>query len=194
MARPASPHRRRRTLRVTAASALLVLSAVGCLVTLLAAPGAAVAVLPLLTVTGIVAGLLLHAEVGMERAEHAADRLAQAQSFTETFVARSAEHAAYASRTGAELASLRRQVRELEGTLRLAEARGDEAEHRLRVERAELFRAEVRVVELEVALERRLSDQIDELAEWPSDEVDTVVDLLNWEQRVDGEERRTRSA
>ena len=83
---------------------------------------------------------------------------------------------------------------ELEGTLRLAEARGDEAEHRLRVERAELFRAEVRVVELEVALERRLSDQIDELAEWPGDEVDTVVDLLNWEQRVDAEERRTRSA
>jgi hypothetical protein len=194
MARPASPHRRRRTLRVTAASALLLLSVVGCVVTLLAATGAAPAVLPLLTLTGVVAALLLHTELRVERAEHAADRLAQAQSFTETFVARSAEHAAFASRTGAELTGLRRQVRELEGTLRLAEARGDEAEHRLREERAHLFRAEVRIVELEVALERRQSDQIDELAEWPSDDVDTVVDLLNWEQRLDDGERRTRSA
>jgi septal ring factor EnvC (AmiA/AmiB activator) len=194
MARPASPHRRRRTLRVTAASALLLLSVVGCLVTLLAASGAAAAVLPLLTLTGLVAALLLHAELRVERAEHAADRLAQAQSFTETFVARSAEHAAYASRTGAELTALRRHVRELEGTLRLAEARGDEAEHRLREERGHLFRAEVRIIELEVALERRQSDQIDELAEWPSDDVDTVVDLLNWEQRLEDGERRTRSA
>ena len=92
MARPASPHRRRRTLRVTAASALLLLSVVGCVVTLLAAAGAATAVLPLLTLTVIVAALLLHTELRVERAEHAADRLAQAQSFTETFVARSAEH------------------------------------------------------------------------------------------------------
>lgn len=193
MARPASPHRRRRTLRVTTAGALLVLSAVGCVVTLLATPGAATVVLLPLTALGVVAGLLLRAELGVERAEHAADRLAQAQSFTDTFVARSAEHAAFASRTGAELAGLRRQVHELEGTLRLAEARGDEAEHRLREERGQLFRAEIRVIELEVALERRLSDQIDELAEWPSDEVDTVVDLLNWEQRLD-DERHSRSA
>lgn len=194
MARPASPHRRRRTLRVTAASALLVLSATGCVVTLLAAPGAAVVVLPLLTVGCLVAALLLHAQLRRERVAHAGDRLAQAQSFTETFVSRAAEHAAYATRTGAELTALRRQVRELEGTLRLAEARGDEAEHRLRQERGQLLRAEIRVIELEVALERRQCDQIDELAAWPSDDVDTVVDLLNWEQRLDTDDRRSRSA
>ncbi len=193
MARLSSPHRRPRPFRVTVACALLVLSATGCLVTLVVAPDAAVAVLPLLTVTGIVAGLLLHAELDVERAEHAADRQAQAQSFTETFVARSAEHAAYAARTGAQVTALRREVRELEGTLRLAEARGDEAEWRLREERSRLLRAEIRVIELEVALERRQSDQIDELAAWPSDDVDTVVDLLNWEHRTD-ETRTSRSA
>lgn len=193
MARLASPHLRPRPLRVTVACALLVLSATGCLVTLLAVPAAAVVVLPLLTLTGIVAGLLLHAELDIERAEHAADRLVQAQSFTETFVARSIEHAAYAARTGAGLSALKREVRELEGTLRLAEARGDEAEHRLREERSRLLRAEIRVIELEVALERHQSDQIDELAAWPSDDVDTVVDLLGWEHRLDGG-RASRSA
>lgn len=192
MARPASPHRRRPTLRVTAASALLVLSVIGCLATLLVAPASAVAVLPLLTLTGVVAALLLHAQLRAERLQHATDRLSQAKSFTEAFVSRSAEHAAYAARTGADIRALRREVRELEGTLRLAEARGDEAEHRLRQERGQLLRAEIRVIELEVALERRQSDQIDELAAWPSDDVDTVVDLLNWEQRTD--ERESRSA
>jgi hypothetical protein len=194
MARPASPHRRRPTLRVTAAGALLVLSATGCLVTLLAAPGAAAVVLPPLSLTGVVAGLLLLAQLRAERLQHATDRLAQAQSFTDVFVSRSTEHAAYAARTGAQLDALRRQVRELEGTLRLAEARGDEAEHRLRQDRAQLLRAEIRVIELEVALERRQSDQIDELAAWPSDDVDTVVDLLNWEQRLDTDDRESRSA
>src|SRR5215211_968863 len=111
MARLASPHRRPRPFRVTVACALLVLSATGCLVTLVVAPEAAVVVLPLLTVTGILAGLLLHAELDVERAEHAADRQAQAQSFTETFVARSAEHAAYAARTGAQVTALKREVR-----------------------------------------------------------------------------------
>ena len=193
MARLASPHRRRRTLRGTAALALLVLSTAGCLVTLLAAPGAAVVVLPPLTLSLLVACLLLHAQLRQERVEHATDRLAQAQSFTETFVSRAAEHTAYATRVGADLTALRRQVRELEGTLRLAEARGDEAEHRLRQERGQLLRAEIRVIELEVALERRQCDQIDELAAWPSDDVDTVVDLLNWE-RFDVEEQTSRSA
>jgi hypothetical protein len=193
MARLASPHRRRRTLRVTAALALLVLSATGCLVTLLVASEAAVVVLPALTLSLVVAWLLLHGQLRRERVDHACDRLAQAQSFTETFVSRAAEHTAYAARVGADLMALRRQVRELEGTLRLAEARGDEAEHRLRQERGQLLRAEIRVIELEVALERRQCDQIDELAAWPSDDVDTVVDLLNWE-RFDAEEQTSRSA
>ena len=200
MARPASPHRRCRTLRGTVADVLLTISVAGCLAALLLAPGSAPEALPLLPLAALaalavlVAWLLLHAELRRERVRHAGERLAQAQAFTETFLARSAEHAAFASRTGVELTALRRQVRELEGTLRLAEARGDEAEHRLRQERGLLLRAEIRVIELEVALERRQCDQIDDLAAWPSDDVDTVVDLLNWEQRLDPGERESRSA
>lgn len=194
MARPAPPHRRPRPLRVATAGALLVLSAAACLVTLLAAPQAAVVVLPLSCLLGVVAGLLLHSRLGAERAQHATDRRAQARSFTEAFVTRSAEHAAYAARTGSLLAALRREVRELEGTLRLAEARGDEAEHRLREERGRALRAEIRVIELEEALDRRQWDQIDELAAWPADDVDTVVDLLSWDQRLDAGDRPSRSA
>jgi hypothetical protein len=193
MARP-SPPRRRRTLRVTVAGVLLFLSLALAAGTLLAAPGAAVVVLPAATVAALAAGLLLTTQLKVERLQHATDRLAQAQSFTQTFVARSAEHVDFATRTGRQLTALQRQVRELEGTLRLAEARGDEAEWRLREERSQLLRAEIRVIELEVALERRQSDQIDELAAWPSEDVDTVVDLLNWEQRAEAEERRSRSA
>lgn len=194
MARPASPSRRRRTRRVTAAGALLLLSVVASVVAVLSAPGATAILLLAVATAAVLSGLLLHSELRHERAEHAADRLAQAESFTQTFVARSVEHAAYAARVTEQVRGLQRQVRELEGTLRLAEARGDEAEHRLRAERSQLFHAEVRIVELEVALERRQSDQIDELAAWSCDDVDTVVDLLNWEQRVDAGEQESRSA
>ena len=196
MARLASP-RRRQTLRVTAAGALLTISVLLSVVVLALAPTAAaswaVAWLPLLVALGLGAAILLHTQLRLERVEHAADRLAQAQAFTETFVARSAEHAAYASRTGAQLVALTREVRELEGTLRLADARGDEAEMRLRHERAMLLRSEIRIIELEVALERRQCDQIDELAEWPADDVDTVVDLLTWD-RGEFEESASRTA
>jgi uncharacterized protein HemX len=194
MARPASPSRRRRSPRNQAAGTLLAAAtAVGLLVPV-AAPASAAVVLPLVVAVCALAGGLLHVQVRRERAEHAADRLAQARAFTETSVARSGEHQAYVERVGAQVAGLQREVRELEGTLRLAEARGDEAEHRLGQERAQLLRAEIRVIELEVALERRRSEQIDELAEWPSDEVDTVVDLLNWEHRAEDDAAGSRSA
>ncbi len=194
MARLASPPRRRRTLRVTVAGTLLTLSVLACLVTLLLVPAAAVLVLPVVTAVAVLAAALLRRQLVVERAEHGADRLAQARAFTETSVARSTEHAAFAARTGKQREALQREVRELEGTLRLAEARGDEAEYRLRQERAQLFRSEIRIIELEVALERRQSDQIDELAAWPCEDVDTVVDLLNWDQRHEGQERPSRSA
>ena len=186
MARPASPHRRPPSPRVVCASALLLLCVAACAATLLGAPDRAAAALPAVTAAGLVAALLLRSQLRAERVEHATDRLAQAHAFTETYLARSAEHTAYADNAGRALHALRRQVRELEGTLRLAEARGDEAEHRLREERGRLLRAEVRLIELEVALERRASDQIDELAAWPRDDVDTVVDLLSWDQRHEG--------
>ncbi len=195
MARLASP-RRRRSLRVTAAGALLTISLLLSLLALWFAPDAAlawaVAWLPLVVALGLSASLLLHTQLRLERVEHAADRQAQAHAFTETFVARSAEHAAYACRMGAQADALQRQVRELEGTIRLADARGDEAELRLRQERAQLLRSEIRIIELEVALERRQSDQIDELAAWPRDDVDTVVDLLSWERaETEGSTSRT---
>lgn len=191
MARLASP-RRRRTLRVTAAGALLTISLLLALTSVALAPDGSAGWVgfwaPPVVALALCAALLLHTQLRRERVEHAADRQAQAHAFTETFVARSIEHAAYASRMGADLDTARRRVRELEGTLRLSDARGDEAEHRLRQERGQLLRAEIRIIELEVALERRQCDQIDELAAWPGDEVDTVVDLLAWE-RGDAEER-----
>ena len=81
-----------------------------------------------------------------------------------------------------------REVRELEATLRLSERRAVDAEERVRREARRGEDARARVAELEVALAIRTAEEADELASWEMDreqhrDVDTVVDLLAWEER-----------
>lgn len=137
------------------------------------------------TVCGWAAFRILHTEVLEERRSHARQRAAQAAAFRALFADRSAEHAAFAAAMGERLAAATRQVRELEGTLRLSECRALEAEDRVRREAYAGDRARTRVAELELALSIRTAEQADELATWSAGaELDTVVDLLAWEERA----------
>jgi hypothetical protein len=87
---------------------------------------------------------------------------------------------------GERLTAATREVRELEGTLRLSECRALEAEDRVRREARAGDHARARVAELEVALAIRTAEAADELASWSAAgaDLDTVVDLLAWEERA----------
>lgn len=144
-----------------------------------------------------VAAHLGHEELVEERQHHAEERVAQARAFRSLYLERGAEHALFASRMRDRVLASDRLNDELRGILRLAEARGDEAEARVRNERRRASAAEARVAELEVELAGTHSELIDELAAWevvPGVEGDTVVDLLSWEERATaakvGEQRK----
>ncbi len=152
-------HRRRqRSVRVTVATVLV-----------LVATCAVAATLPLtdpLPLRVAAAGALVliwaaarivHRELVTTRQEHARDRARQARGFTAVLEARAAEHAAVVHRLGVRLTGSEREVRELEATLRLAERRAVHAEDRLR---------------------RGAIGAVDQA------QVDTVVDLLAWEDRA----------
>ncbi len=184
----AAPSRRRpRSARVTLAVALLCLAttaAVGALV-LGDARGLGAAVLVVVG-CGWTALRLACTELRLLRRHAARDRAWQAAAYRDHVSRASAEHAAFAAAMTHRLTGRQREVRELEGTLRLSEARACAAEARVRREVRRVDDARGRIIELEVALAIRRAEEADELATWEpgGPEVDTVVDLLAWEDRA----------
>ena len=188
MTRVTSPRRRERPRRLVAAVVLLILStvAVGSARLIGSAEALAAAGVASVVLAGV-AARLGHDELVDERRTHAEERAVQAGAFRSLFLERSAEHALFASRMRNRLLAADRLVSDTRGLLRLAGARGDEAEARARAERGRAVAAESRVAELEVELATSRAEVIDELAAWevvPGLEVDTVVDLLSWEERA----------
>jgi hypothetical protein len=181
--------RRQRGVRVSVAVALL---SVGTVAVLVALPLASVPALSIASVLSLLCGWaaarIIWTELVESRRVHARDRAEQAQSFRTLFTERSTEHAVFAAALGDRLTAREREVRELEGTLRLAERRATVAEDRVRRESRRANDAQERISELEVALAIRTAEEADELASWVPggyDDLDTVVDLLSWEDRGD---------
>lgn len=184
MAAP-SPHRRRqRSVRVTVAAALL---GVATLVVVLALSTQSPAWLSVSSVFALLCGAtasrIIYSELVQSRREAAADRAAQAQAYKSMFTERAQEHAEFTSAMTDRLARRDRDVQELEGAVLLAEKRAMEAEARVLRESRRANEAQERVAELQEALEVRRATEADELAIWDG-EVDTVVDLLAWEDKV----------
>jgi len=186
---PLRPARRRqRSVRVTVAVTLL---STATLAVVLAIPttsfpfmaGAAVLALAFAWASA----RILHNELAQSRRENAADRAAQADAYRTMFSTRAAEHAEFTTHMTDRLVRTDREVRELSGTLVLAEKRAAEAEHRVRRESRRANDLEVKVSELEEALEIRRAEEEDQLAVWDATELETVVDLLAWEERVSAE-------
>ncbi len=164
------------------------------LATVVVAVALAVSTVPALAVASVVAlasgcagARIMWTEIVRSRRSHARDRAAQAGAFRVLFAGRSREHAAFATAMSDRLSARDREVRELEGTLRLSEARAHDAERRVRRESRRADQAQERVRDLELVLAIRTAEEADELATWQSGcDLDTVVDLLAWEdQRSD---------
>ena len=184
----APPARRRPySARVTAAAALLTVTTGGGLLALVTGSSAAVATA---LVGALAAGWLVlrlaWTELRLQRRHSTRERAWQAAAFRDHVTRTAAEHTTFATVVAQRLADRDRDVRELEGTLRLSEARADAAEDRVRREVRRVDDARNRIVELEVALAIRRAEEADELATWEpgGPEVDTVVDLLAWEDRA----------
>ncbi len=186
MAGPVSSRRRQRSVRVTTAVLLLGLATVVVVAAVSVATVPALVTSSLVSLTcGWAAARIMWTEITQSRRSHARDRAAQAQAFRVLFTARSSEHAAFATAMTDRLVTRDREVRELEGTLRLSEARATEAEDRVRRESRRANQAQERVGELEELLAIQTAEQADELASWDGTaDLDTVVDLLAWEDRT----------
>ena len=189
---PGSTHiapvrRRPRSGRVAAAATLLGAATVaGALAVTTGSPPVLAAAVVGAVALGWLALGLVSTELRLLRLCTARDRAWQAAAFRQHVDRTSAEHEVFAAAMAGRLAGRDREVRELEGTLRLSEARASAAEDRICREVRRLDDARNRIVELEVALAIRRAEEADELATWEpgGPEVDTVVDLLAWEDRA----------
>ena len=111
------------------------------------------------------------------------------------FSERAAEHAEFTSAMTERLAASDKSIKELEGTIVLAEARAIEAETRVKRESRRANEAQELVAQLQEQLEIRKAEQADELASWEGWDAETVVDLLAWEEKAEaaagkGDERK----
>ncbi|HEX6248997.1 MAG TPA: hypothetical protein VFZ64_14085 [Nocardioidaceae bacterium] len=181
--------RRQRSVRVTVAVALLSLAT---LVVVLALPTQSPLWLSFSSVFALVCGALasriVYTELLQSRQEAAADRAAQAQAYKTMFHERAAEHAEFTTAMTDRLAARDRSIKELEGTIVLAEARAIEAETRVARESRRANDAQELVAQLQEQLEIRKAEQADELASWEgwdgAMDAETVVDLLAWEEKA----------
>ncbi len=149
---------------------------------------------------GWAAARIVYTELAQSRREAATDRAAQAQAYRTLFSERASEHAEFTTSMTDRLVRRDREIAELETSVVDAERRAIEAEARVQREarRANLAQEQVaeltgRIEELEVAA----AEQADELATWHSDldvplpvqdttslDIEAVVDLIAWEERV----------
>jgi hypothetical protein len=176
--------RRQRSVRVTVAVALLTVASLAVLLALpTQSPGWLSAASVLALACGWAAARIVYTELVQSRREAAADRAAQAKAYRTLFATRAEEHAEFSTAMTDRLARRDRDVTELEATVVLAEKRAIEAEARVQREARRANEAQRLVEDLREQLEIRKAEEADELASWDP-ELDTVVDLMAWEERV----------
>lgn len=183
MAKRPSPRRRQRSIRLTVAAALLLLASAAVIAALISQAlvwVSAAAVVSL--VCAFAAARIIYLEMLQDRRDFAADRVVQARSYQDLAAGRSAEHAKFSGAMTARLGERNLTIRDLEGTIVLLEKRTEIAESRFATERERCRDLRGRVSELELQLDEPPA-AIDG-ADWQADEIETVTDLLGWEERV----------
>jgi|SRR5689334_6178489 len=191
---PRPGRRRQRSVRVTVAVALL---GVATALVLLALPTQSPLWLSVASVVALASGWaaarIVYTELAQSRREAAADRAAQAQAYRSMFSERASEHAEFTTAMTDRIVRRDAEIAELETTVVAAEKRAIEAEARVQREARRANDAQEKVVELTERvqeLEIRKAEEDDELATWHSEldvplpVVDSVVDLMAWEERV----------
>lgn len=194
--RSSGARRRQRGVRAVVAAVLLGAATGGVAVALAVATVTALSIAAVVAVLcGWIAVRIVHAEVVATWRRSARESAGQAEAFRTAAAAAASEHLHFVEVMDQRLAGREREVRELEGTLRLCEARAGAAEDLARREAGRADDALSRVVDLEVALAIRRAEEADELATWEpvGSDADTVVDLLAWEDRAGAraEDRRS---
>jgi hypothetical protein len=199
---PRPGRRRQRSVRVTVAVALL---GVATALVLVALPTQSPVWLSVASVVALASGWaaarIVYTELAQSRREAAADRAAQAIAYRSMFSERATEHAEFTTAMTDRIVRRDAEIAELETTVVAAEKRAIEAEARVQREARRANDAQDKVAELSERvqeLEIRKAEEDDELATWHSDldvplpvtgdglnlDIDAVVDLIAWEERV----------
>lgn len=135
-------------------------------------------------VTGIVSTRIVYTELLENRRENAFERAKIAAANRRMAVAQSRDNTIFAEAMSRKVKGRDRSINELEGTIRLAEKRATIAEHRARHEASNSKEANLALAELQQRVHDAKNELIDELAEWEGAEMETVIDLMSWEERV----------
>lgn len=142
----------------------------------------AAAVLSLLA--GATSSRIIYTEVTQTRRETAHERAELAREFGSAMTKSHDEHMAFTKAMSKKLSARDKTIVELNGTIRLAEKRADEAEVRVKREAKRANEAQER---LSVLLDEVLVQQSEALAGVGVPEaadLPTIVDLLAWEDRA----------
>ncbi|KHL19305.1 hypothetical protein CLV56_2349 [Mumia flava] len=164
--------RRQRSARLLAASLLLAASAAFVAVAVVTA-STAILIASSITavVVGVVAARIVANEVMATRRAWYQDRAVQAQAYRDMTVDRTRENMEFVAAVNDTLAETTKRIVELNGTLRLAEARAEESD----AKRADLER------EVERARSDAEVPDLSSMVLWEGAEMPTIVDLLGWE-------------
>jgi hypothetical protein len=175
--------RRKRSVRVTAAVAMLAVASA-------AVVGSLLTQSPLWLAVGAVVALglswgalrLMWTEVLESRRENAADRAAAASAYRDLFAARAAEHADFATLMTERLAEAHLAQRQLEGLVVQHETRARRAQSKLDAEATAHTQTRSRVHALEMALAALQAGE------------DSVVELVAWDEKAQKKTRPSRPA
>lgn len=185
MAKSSSSRRSHRRLRVTVAALLLAAATVVTVPALVIQSTlwlTAAAVVAL--VCGVIATRIVYTDMLQDRREIAVDRARQADAYRILFTERAKENVSFADSMAKKVAGRDRTIGELEGTIRLAEKRADIAETRAKTETLRADEATMQLSNLQRQFQVSDPELIDDLAAWEGAELDTVIDLMNWEEKV----------
>lgn len=176
--------RRQRSVRIVAAVLVLLAAAVLVTVAVVVASQALLVVAALgALLAGCVAARIVNNELAQTRREWARDRAQQAKAYEDILAARTREQARFAADMSKRVADRDSRIVELKGTVRLADARADEAGRRVNLEKKRNAELQDRVASL-LTEKEALVDRAALEAE--SAEASTIVDLMRWEQDSSG--------
>lgn len=174
--------RRQRSVRVTVAVCLLAVATLAVTGSLLLGSLAATSAAALLAVlAGCASTRIVANELAQSRREAARERAALAHDYSRLAADRIAEQAGFARAMTERIHERDAEIGRLHGAVRLADCRADEARARLRSEQERTAELRERLDQLGRELDEEKNDS---LAFWDGREGPTVVDLLNWEERV----------
>jgi predicted transcriptional regulator len=169
------------------AGALVALAVCGVAVALATSTGIAASAI-VAALAALVSARIMYSEVVQTRRHYARERALQAKSFGRAMADNQTHQIAFTQLMTSRMSEKDRTIRELNGTVRLAEMRADEAEVRVRRESRRATEAQARLSELldEVLAYQTVSEGAHVAGDQLLDSTDlpTIVDLLAWEDRI----------